>query len=722
MSKKVFLIIIFFIFFAYTTCMSAENQKNVSLKFGIEIGKLNYLLPEEKEKLAQNGFVISIPKNTTYHPDDEAVSIYTRCKDSHFPVFVTSDIILHVSHLLFDWSLRFIEISSLRQDLLNLTDILLSKSMEYYDSIKDPRLKNAALKNVLFFNIAKLLLTDGNLSELPAEERKIIELELDNINKHEGFALSPLFGYKEDYSQYRPRGHYSRSPEFKKYFKAMMWYGRMNFELPIIRVTKREHFYLDKNVDLLPTQQAILICKALSETKIKGENALDVWKRLYEISSFFAGKSDDITVVEYLSIIIRLFGEDISFENINEINKLTEFVKEARQLRKPKILSSYVTDISSREIDWKILTHGMHFMGQRFTPDSFIIQNLVYDKVKQYLGEAPYPFTAVNANGLWIRGFPRGLDVMAVFGSNIAEQILVKEGDANFNKYHKNFSTLKEAYKKIDQKIWKQDLYHLRFDVLKSLIKNPSEGVPLFMQSEAWFKKQLNTSLGSWTELKHDTILYTKQPYSMAQMALAGKVGWSRYLPPEVVHGYVEPLPEVYEKVRLSIAALRSKLATHGFPYDRALENNFKQFEEILNVLKSIAQKELSGKMLNDDEYHLIEDIGQRLKNILRYAHYIDVTEEFRSEMDNKMPIIADVFTDVNSSMVLEEAVGKPLEIFVIAPVDGKNKVCLGVVYSYYEFKQPMSNRFTDEEWRSMLKEKKQPLINNWFKDIAVVH
>jgi hypothetical protein len=88
--------------------------------------------------------------------------------------------------------------------------------------------------------------------------------------------------------------------------------------------------------------------------------------------------------------------------------------------------------------------------------------------------------------------------------------------------------------------------------------------------------------------------------------------------------------------------------------------------------------------------------------------------------MDNKMSIVADVFTEVNSNQVLEEAIGIPAEIFVIANVDGKDKVCLGVAYSYYEFKQPMSDRLTDEKWRSMVEKNKQPPIPKWIEDVAV--
>ena len=51
----------------------------------------------------------------------------------------------------------------------------------------------------------------------------------------------------EDYSQYIPRGHYTRSEELKKYFKAMMWYGRLTFRL----------------LDDFETRRALLLIQAL---------------------------------------------------------------------------------------------------------------------------------------------------------------------------------------------------------------------------------------------------------------------------------------------------------------------------------------------------------------------------------------------------------------------------------------------------------------------------
>ena len=63
------------------------------------------------------------------------------------------------------------------------------------------------------------------------------------------------------------------------------------------------------------------------------------------------------------------------------------------------------------------------------------------------------------------------------------------------------------------------------------------------MQNEEWTKKNLECFAGSFAELKHDTVLYTKQ--IMAEM------GW--YME-EVTddRGYVEPEPTCIFKIFLS--------------------------------------------------------------------------------------------------------------------------------------------------------------------------
>lgn len=394
----------------------------------------------------------------------------------------------------------------------------------------------------------------------------------------EGLAASPLFGYTEDYSQYVPRGHYSRSEEFQRYFQAMVWYGRMGFHLSPVKQTGGK-VVLDKQAEVTETLQALLICRALAVAQVKGEKALDVWNRVYETTCFFAGRSDDLSVRDYATLMDQVYGPQPLLAGLADRGKLAEFIARARRLPKPRILSIAVTDVSSGQVDWQRQEQAMRFMGQRFTPDAHVFQNLVYDRVTRYRGQDPKPFTAVVVSGACFRGWPRGLDLVAVWGCPLAAEILRTEGDTDYDGYEAHFNEMRGLYATPDPSTCTQDLYASRLWALRTLLAEPEPTVPAFMRTAAWRKKQLQTALGSWTELKHDTIVYTKQPYGVAQAAMAGKGGWARYLPAEVVHGYVEPVPQLYAALGQSVAQLREKYVALGFPKDSALMANFQQLE-----------------------------------------------------------------------------------------------------------------------------------------------
>lgn len=66
------------------------------------------------------------------------------------------------------------------------------------------------------------------------------------------------------------------------------------------------------------------------------------------------------------------------------------------------------------------------------------------------------------------------------------------------------------------QETWTQNLYWSWLYTLKTLTQEKPAGYPSFMRNSAWARKELNTYLDSWAELKHDTILYAKPVYAEA--------------------------------------------------------------------------------------------------------------------------------------------------------------------------------------------------------------
>ena len=57
-------------------------------------------------------------------------------------------------------------------------------------------------------------------------------------------------------------------------------------------------------------------------------------------------------------------------------------------------------------------------------------------------------------------------------------------------------------------------VYHKWIDMLGYLINEAEENAPYFKLDPIYRLKNLVTYMGSYTELKHDTLLYVKQAYA----------------------------------------------------------------------------------------------------------------------------------------------------------------------------------------------------------------
>ena len=142
------------------------------------------------------------------------------------------------------------------------------------------------------------------------------------------------------------------------------------------------------------------------------------------------------------------------------------------------------------------------------------------------------------------------------------------------------------------------------------------------------------------------------------------------------------------------------------------IKDRLDQFEKLLKIIENIAKKELKGQEISVEEYQTIWNIGSTLNALTTFPH--DVISRKISGIDERMAVITDVHTDTNSGQVLQEAVGFPFIIYIKIYNKGKEQIFQGPVFSYYEFKQPMSNRLTDEQWQKMLKQSQDQSLPEW--------
>jgi hypothetical protein len=646
-------------------------------------------LNENQKRLLEKNMFVIVPTRAYKNMNE----VYKTSRKNNFSIFVTTDSILHTTHLLFDYLLKTTEVDHLMGDLKQLTASLIKASLDDYKATKDDKLKKAIYTNIAFFCVAARLLNQKKV--IPRNVNDVVETEIKLIKNHQGFKHSPVLGYLEDYSQYVPRGHYTRSEEFRSYFKAMMWFGRMCFYL-----NPSESLQVTEELTRQYTRQALLIVRALNQSTIGDKTALKIWERTYEFTTFFVGKTDDLDIHDYKNIALKIYGKIPGVKDLDNELMLNRFMSEARKLLKPKILSTFVLDIEDKKKGAQDITLGFRFMGQRFIPDSYIFQNLVYPEVMFYTGNSR-PFTWVMSRRGPIRGFPRGLDIMAVLGSDYAEDIIKEEGDNEYKKYNEQLKKLKIKFN-LKKRKYPFILYWNWLYCLKTLLSSSKEPLPPFMRGKAWAGKELHTALGSWVELRHDTILYAKQSYTMAGTGVLPR--------PQLTYGYVEPCPEVYARVREIIEQVRRGLMRGLF--DSRIEDNLRRFEKLLGTLETIAEKELASNTLLEEEYKTIWNIDSTLKSITKFPHKI--MSGITPGVDENMAMVTDVHTDPNSEQVLEEAVGFPFIIYVRVFVKGKDQIVQGPVFSYYEFKQPLSNRLTDEQWQMMLRTNQEPSLPEW--------
>jgi len=648
------------------------------------ITKVFHLSTSQEKLLKNNGFVV-----IDYGRVDDIVEPYKDMKEKGIPVFVTSDTLLHLYHIQFNEILKGIEEREFFDMLLKLSKAFFDNAKADYQTFEDPDLKEAARRNVAYFGVAlKLLQTptkDYNGSEdIPTVEFTIpdyveeeVNSELNAIEKHSGFEDSSIFHYNEDYSQYLPRGHYIRSEKLRRYFKAMMWYGRMAFLL--------------KGYDAkIATIQASLIATELTNLSVDGETAEKLWNRIYSVTSFFVGAADDLTPYEYLDCIGKVFGLKFNLTELSNDTKLFDLKLELAKLRNPKIYGGtgkrVLPPTATVEDLNKILEKikGMRFMGQRFIPDSYIFQQLVFPAVDPYLGD-DNPFTLEFTDGGPARCFPRGLDVMAVLGSKRALEILENDGDTEYGHYYEQLNNLSENFSSLNATEWNRNLYFSWVYTLKSLLKEFNQSYPMFMQTKAWLDKELQTALASWAELRHDTILYAKQSYTPVRMGYEP--------PPKPVVGYVEPVPEFYSRILALTRMTKNGLSSLDVLNETEL-SRLQNLENIIERLLNISRDELENKELDENDYEFIRNFGENLDDIVTGV----------KERGKETTIVADVHTDTNTEKCLEEGVGYVDMILVAYMVpDGRVIIGAGPVFSYYEFKHLISDRLTDEKWKEML-------------------
>ncbi|OFW61935.1 MAG: hypothetical protein A2133_06950 [Actinobacteria bacterium RBG_16_64_13] len=625
----------------------------------------------QKQVLARQSFVAAAqsPENGPW----KFWQVYETARYQGLPVLVTTDSLLNAYHGLFDTLLQRMEEAALYNQAIVMTDALYASASDQWNTATDPTIKEEARLNMAYFSVAGSLLKGAITA--PDVVGAEVDAELALIEAADGPHESPILGYTEDYSQYKPRGHYTRSETLKRYFKALMWYGHTAF------------FINPRSPDITEEEAVSLTRRAVLVSSSLVGPAKEAWTAIYEPTSFLVGRADDLTVDDMEKVLTKVFGTaQPEPDALADAGKIAVVREELNKLPAPKILTAAAPTpgTEGREENER----SFRVMGQRFIPDSYAFQQLVWG----YVGEETNK-----------REFPMGLDAMTVLGSDQAYKIEKQDfGQDKYKNWESQIKKVNGEFTARDADVWPVNLYTGWLESLQHVMAFPAEGAPDFMKSQAWARKSLNTALGSWTELRHDTILYAKQ-----SVAAEGDGGEE----PESA-GYVEPYPAVYAKIAELAGTLRKSMSDYGLA-DSEAQNKLDTMVELAENLAAIAQKELAGEELTTIDLNVITSYGTTLEWLEQFDDSSD-TGLTLSPSAEKSPLVADVHSSFISDQALEEGTGYPLVLYVAFELNGKLQVLCGASYAYYEFKVPLAQRMTDEEWITVLDSGQAPPRPAW--------
>ncbi len=582
--------------------------------------------------------------------------VYEQNDYHQFPSFVTTDLFLQLYHLYFDALLRDAE----EHKFYDLLGKFCQGTREVVNRLAVSSKEAQQEKDWLdtYFTVAVALL----LEKEPTGNAEALH-EYRQVMKSEN-DVSKFLGYEEamfEYSLFRPRGHYTRNDTLKRYFRSMMWLQTVPFQT-------------DKPQDM---EKAYLLANIIGTDK----RLTDLYKKLTLPMDWLMGNPDDVSIMQAWEIIDKY---DVDVAGLTrQVNALAE--KQTRL--RPKFQRT------SR--------NKVRLMPQRYQPDAEVLQEMVdYDS----------PETK--------RGLPTGLDVFAAMGVSRAEKILAEE--LNEPKRWDGYTpTMKRMKQRMDSVNWNDNVCNVWLSALK-MLNDKEAKAPYFMQTPQWGKKNLNAALASWSELKHDAILYAKQPMG-AECGGGGP-------PNPVVKAYVEPNVKFWKRALSLLESTEALFNTYGLATKRStmITTDIKEMAEFLLRMSHV---ELAGNQPTDSEYDQLKAIGATFENMS-----LELLRNPKQELwewgdvqgpERNLALIADVYTanaDNNpQKSILYEGVGQADEIYVVVEIQGYLYLMRGGVFSYRELTRPYGEqRMTDEEWQKKLETNPRLGVPVWMEEITV--
>jgi len=612
--------------------------------------------PSARDLIGRQGFAVV---GTRQYPSFSYG--YSELYSYDLPVYVSADMVLEAIYRSHDKILQKLELTTLKPALDELLTGLRGRLVEDQAAFSP----EAASDLNFYLGVALSLLHGGTVSGgEPAGVGDFVNAALNADGTEERI----LFGVPReiDFSQFKPRGHYAGNAELESYFRAMIWLGRIDFRLietgsDGTQVLRRSQV------------EAMLALRALFDAEL-----YEKYLAFDAAISAFVGEHDYMTLQE-----VEPFATDLGGPIADADDEVV-----ARAL------------VEGRYGEQRIASHVMRkqtpggtfplnvafaLLGQRYTVDSHVFSQVVYDRLPTRV--VPNPLDAAFA----ALGNDQALPLL---GSELEEE----EGLAGA------LASMRLLVDAHGDDYWQSSFYTSWLSALRTLSPAaPDEraGLPAVARSEAWGRRLLSTQLSSWAQLRHNNVLYVKQSYTSNAAC-------------EYPDAYVEPYPEFFHKV-VELAERGQRLSTElGIEgeFGDEMASYFSRVAEINTTLAEMAELQRTGQPHSDAHLAFVNRAVNANVNcdgtVLGHTGwYADLHFDPLQAVEQD-PSITDVHTDIGGELpvarepsVLHVGTGLPRLLIVTVDSCEGPRAYAGVVSTYHETLESGFTRLTDDEWKA---------------------
>lgn len=523
---------------AATVCASSPSQP-VNLDDAVRTFRLS---PAAQQQLLREGVLLlaeSSETNLWKAYDDLS-------RERNLPLFVTTDACLYQFYELHKSAVRDTE------ELL-LLPMLRGLLGDWAQAVNNAPLPAEQKEHALFVLCVAGRLVDDQFPIPHVLEARVAQTVRDVIEAKRVEQEKYPFG--EDYTQYQPRGHYTRSETLQRYFRAYQWLARRVYDV-------------EKPDEL---RRAIALLLALQATP----DGLARYRRLVNAVETLSGEPVGIPLT-----LLHQACERCGVSPEEVLHSTDALLRLQGELAKPDYpearIVTHPVPRQSTPAPARLPRKQLRILPSAQMPDSEVLQQT---------GDPQIP-----------RRIPSGLDVAATLGSQRAEELLRQS--ANGAQVLEKVTQLRQQWQAMRPEDWQRSVYLTWLWAIQAVLE-PDPNAPAFTRSSAWHDWKLNTALASWAHLRHAYGLYGAPVY-IYQGLKAG-----------VPRAYLEPNPRCYERLALASKKLAQVLADVGAP--AGSQAPLQEFARLMRRYTAIARKELREEELAKEDIDAIDQFPEAI-------------------------------------------------------------------------------------------------------------